>query len=56
MNRRINADLIHLELLQQEQMLAKIEIAQIVSGRGAEEGQEDTRYGQTMIICQISAL
>ena len=32
-NRRINADLIHLALLQQEQMLFEIEIAQIVNRR-----------------------
>jgi hypothetical protein len=33
MNRLINADLIHLTLLQQEQILVEIEIAQIVNRR-----------------------
>jgi hypothetical protein len=33
MNGRINADLIHLALLQQEQILVEIEIAQIVNRR-----------------------
>jgi hypothetical protein len=33
MNERINADLIHLALLQQEQILVEIEIAQIVNRR-----------------------
>jgi hypothetical protein len=37
MNGRIHVNLIHLALLQHEQMLVKIEIAQIVRGGGAEE-------------------
>jgi hypothetical protein len=49
MNGCINADLIHLALLHQEQILVEIEIAQIVKGvltGGGEEGsQEDTGYG-----------
>jgi hypothetical protein len=49
MNGCINADLIHLALLHQEQILVEIEIAQIfkgmLTGGGAEGGQEDTGYG-----------
>jgi hypothetical protein len=38
MNERIDVNLIHLALLQHEQMLVKIQITQIVRGGGAEEG------------------
>jgi hypothetical protein len=37
LNGRIDVNLIHLALLQHEQMLVKIEIAQIVRGEGAKE-------------------
>jgi hypothetical protein len=52
---RIDVNLIHLALLQHEQMLVQIQIAQIVRGGGPEEGYKDTGYGQ-MMIRQISAL
>jgi hypothetical protein len=55
MNGRIDVNLIHLELLQHEQMLVKIQIAQIVRGGGAEKGLKGTGYGQ-MMISQISVL